>query len=325
MPAPLPPPSLVPFKSEQETHLKPAVNPRVIGPSGTLDTDSHPALVPADSASATFTGDEGQSASSSGSNAPPPPPPDAPGRTQDFKPVAPPAKSFVPGLDEARFRRAVWGLAAGAVALVVLTFIWVMVKYDDRPADPGAARPIAVPKGMKPQPKQTPAPAAVVDVPKAVMIEQTVDAGAGETRTVLAAAGTARIVTDPECTVTVEGRDLGVTPVLVTLPAGKNQVVLENKKLLFKRTVTVEVQANEQTAVRFAFSKGWIELDAPKESTVNIDGRAVTGKHIQVWEGTHHVEAVHADKKRSRASRTVEVAAGMTTSVHFDAPSLADE
>lgn len=306
-------PNNLPPLVEQSTRLNamPHAPHAKVGPTGTLDTDSNPAA-PAPLPESTFSGDEAQ----------PTNPTNPPGnRTQDFKPLTP--TKTLAGLDEAQFRRAVWGLAFGALLLVSLIFVWVMVKFDDVPADPGKATKLGPAGGAKPAVK--PGPAPIVAEAEPTTIEQTIDAGDGETRTVLAAAGTVRIVSEPEANALVDGKDLGVTPVLVTLPAGKNPVLLENKKLGFKRTVTVDVVSNEQTAARFAFSKGWIELDAPSGAKVLVDGRPVTGTHIQLWEGTHKVEAMFDDKRKSRASRTAEVAAGMTTSVHFDAPSIADE
>ncbi|MBL8952373.1 MAG: PEGA domain-containing protein [Myxococcaceae bacterium] len=308
------PTSLTPMAQSKPPASKPP-QPNV-GPSGTLDTDVNPM---GDAAEVTLTGEE------------PPPPardlrldsltPGGPDSTHDYKPLTP-TKRFV-GLDEAQFRRAIWGLALGGLALVCLTFVWVMVKYDDAPLDPGAASKIEPPPGT-PQPQKA-APAPLVAEVRPVMIEQTVDAGAGTTKTVLAEAGTIRIVSDPEANASVDGRQLGVTPVLVTLPAGKNLVQLENVKLGFKRTVTVDVISNEQTAVRFAFSKGWLELDAPANAKVLVDGRPAGGKQVQVWEGAHKVEALFDDKKKTHTVRTAEVSAGMTTSVHFDAPSIADD
>ncbi len=296
----------------------PAAPQAKTGPSGTLDTDLN---AMGDNPDATIPGDEPPATDAQRLQVDSLPPQQSVDRTHDFKPLSP-TKTFA-GLDEGQFRRAVWGLALGGLALISLTFVWVMVKFDDAPLDPGKASKIEPPPGTKPAAKPEAAP--LVGAANPVMIEQTIDAGAGETRTVLAAAGTIRIVTDPEANAMIDGRELGVTPVLATLPAGKNSVHLENKKLGFKRTVTVDVVSNEQTAVRFAFSKGWVELDAPQGAKVLVDGKPVTGTHIQVWEGTHKVDAQFDDKKKTRATRTVEVESGMTTTVHFDAPSIADD
>jgi hypothetical protein len=225
-------------------------------------------------------------------------------------------------LSDLQFRRGLMVLGAGVVALVVLIFVWFTKLADVEATDPGVLKQI-------PHAKEAPAskptlPLAKLE-PARVVVEQTVDAGHGESRTVLAAAGTVRIVTDPDTNVFVDGKDFGPQPVLVTLPVGKQSVLLRNDKLGFKRTVSVDVVPNELTAVRFAFSMGWIEIDAPEGARVGIDGKATTGRHIQVWEGTHKVEVTHSDKKHSHAVQTAEVTASMTTSVHFEAPSIADE
>lgn len=295
---------------EPDTRIKPNAL-MGLGPSGTLDnppTDSNPAV----NLQANTLGD------SSGSHPPPPSQSNDPSATHDLKRNGP-SRTFA-GLDEDQFRRALYGLAGGAALVLVLAGVWAVVKFDDTPADPSGLKSIPHEKAARARDA-----APQIEVPKAVMIEQVVDAGNGQTRTVLAAAGTVRIVTDPDANVFIDGRDLGVAPVLVTLPAGKNSVVLENKKLAFKRTVSVDVSANEQTAIRFAFSKGWLELDAPRGSAVTVDGKPVTGTQVQVWEGTHKVEVQHPDKHKTHELQTAEVKAGMTTSVHFEAPSIADE
>jgi hypothetical protein len=223
---------------------------------------------------------------------------------------------------DSQFRRGLILLGAGVVALVALIFVWFSKLADAEATDPGEVTKIAHAKEAPPKPN--PSVMQRTEAPR-VVVEQTVDAGHGESRTVLAAAGTVRIVTDPDTNVFVDGKDLGPQPVLVTLPVGKQSVLLRNDKLGFKRTVSVDVVPNELTAVRFAFSMGWIEIDAPEGAKVSIDGKATTGRHIQVWEGTHKVEVAHSDKKHTHAVQSAEVTASMTTSVHFEAPSIADE
>lgn len=297
---------------DPDTRLNPMPAKKVVGPSGTLDTEPSNA---------------GVSSEPSPNSFPPLPPeaptgamPPVPSSTHDYKPAY--RTTGQSELHERGLRWALAALVAGATAVGVLLVVWLFVKFEEPPPDVGQASPIVPKSGQKPDAKLTPVP---VEAPRALTIDQVVDAGNGETRTIQAAAGTVRIVTDPDCYVTVDGRELGMAPVLVTLPAGKNQVLLENKKLFFRRTVTVDVTANEQTAVRFAFSQGWIELDAPKGAKVTVDGRPATGTHVQVWEGPHKVEVTFADKKKTRAVKMAEVAAGMTTSVHFEAPSIADD
>jgi hypothetical protein len=58
---------------------------------------------------------------------------------------------------------------------------------------------------------------------------------------------------------------------------------------------------------------------------VIVDGKPTTGTHVQVWEGPHKVEVIHNDKKHTRAVQTLDVTGSMTTSVHFQAPSIADD
>jgi hypothetical protein len=213
-------------------------------------------------------------------------------------------------------------LAAGAAALLVLVVVWVFKLADTDTADPGAAKPIA--QAREPAPKPTVAAPTRVE-PTRVVVEQTVDAGNGESRTVLTNAGTVRIVTEPDTNVFVDGKDLGPQPVLITLPVGKQSVILRNDKLGFKRAVFVDVLANQQTSVRFAFATGWIEIDAPEGAKISVDGKATPSRHVQVWEGVHKVEVTHSNKKHTHAVQTADVTASMTTSVHFEAPSIADE
>jgi hypothetical protein len=224
-------------------------------------------------------------------------------------------------------RRMLIGIAAGCALLVVLIGVWVVsLAQSEEPVedDPGQASPL-LPKADKKVVKKKEEPAAAPEVPKSLVVEQTVDAGNGETRTVLSQAGTVRIVTDPDTNIWIDGVDFGPQPKVVTLPAGRQQVLLRNDKLGFKRQVFVDVIPNEQTAQRFKFSMGYIDIDAPRGAKELVDGKVVQGPQVQVWEGTHRVEVIHTDKKHTRAMQAAEVTAGQTISVHFEAPSIADE
>jgi hypothetical protein len=219
----------------------------------------------------TFTGDESLPE-------PLPEPPPSADNTYDLPQVGP--ATTLGGLDENQFRRALWGLGAGAVLLLILVLIWGLMHFDDGSVE-----------------------------------------GRRATHTVRGTTGTVRIVTEPEASVSVDGRQLGTAPLQVELPAGRNTVVLENKKLALKRTVTVDVTADGQSQARFAFSRGWLQIDAPADARVSIDGRSASSSRMQVWEGTHRVEVTYADKKKTREVQSVEVGAGATIRAKFAPPS----
>ncbi len=57
--------------------------------------------------------------------------------------------------------------------------------------------------------------------------------------------GTLVIASSPWCTVTVDGQARGTTPISVKLKAGAHEVVLANPEFKIKRTLAVEIEANQ--------------------------------------------------------------------------------
>lgn len=99
----------------------------------------------------------------------------------------------------------------------------------------------------------------------------TVDLVAGETRRMRIAVthepdgvapanvGTGRLGVSvvPWGNVTVDGRDLGMTPIgIITLPAGRHTVTITNPELNYHRTVTVDIVAGETRRIREDASRG---------------------------------------------------------------------
>lgn len=134
--------------------------------------------------------------------------------------------------------------------------------------------------------------------------------------------GTVTISTSPETRVSVEGKSYGEAPVTVVLPAGRNTVVLENASLALKQVVTIEVKPNGRTEERFSFAKGWLRVAAPRGTKISVDGKAMTPpmNEVEVWEGHHRVDVVHADKEGTHESQIAVVRAGKIAGVFFEPP-----
>ncbi len=88
----------------------------------------------------------------------------------------------------------------------------------------------------------------------------------------------------------------------------------KNPKIGLQKSVGVDVQADEEKNASFRFAPGWLEVVAPDEAKVTVDGKSARERTVQVWEGLHRVEATVGHE---RASKTAEVVAGETTSVEL--------
>ena len=64
------------------------------------------------------------------------------------------------------------------------------------------------------------------------------------------------IASSPWCTVTVDGQARGTTPLNVKLKAGPHEVVLANPEYKIKRTLAVEIEANQTVRKSLDFAPG---------------------------------------------------------------------
>ncbi|MGC3997004.1 MAG: PEGA domain-containing protein [Anaeromyxobacter sp.] len=99
------------------------------------------------------------------------------------------------------------------------------------------------------------------------------------------------VTTVPAVEVAVGGKKYGRAPVTVALPRGDHELRLTDaaEGIDVRRTVKVRGPA---TPVRIELGRGWLDVTAPADAEVRLDGRVV-GKgnvKVQLWEGRHRVE-----------------------------------
>ena len=67
--------------------------------------------------------------------------------------------------------------------------------------------------------------------------------------------GTLAMITNPWCSVTIDGKDRGQTPLTLELPAGTHIVTLANPEFKIKRVVSVVIKPGELVRKRFDFTE----------------------------------------------------------------------
>lgn len=106
----------------------------------------------------------------------------------------------------------------------------------------------------------------------------------------------------PAGEILVDGKPAGRTPCLVEVSAGEHEVRLRDRAqgVDARRKVTVKAPA---TPVRFALARGRLEVTAPDDTEVWVDGRRVGkgSQTVDLWEGWHEVEG-----RRGAAGRVKE-------------------
>lgn len=203
------------------------------------------------------------------------------------------------------------------VALVLLgAGAWAVLNAEVEPAPQPA--PIsreaaqAVPSAVPPPPPVAPvarAPQKTVERPAPVVLPSKPPPP-----------GTVKVFSEPSAHVFVDGKDFGKEPVTLKLPAGRNTLVLENPDLPLRRVVSIDVKPNSASEERFRFAKGWLRVAAPREAKVRVDGMPMPARELEVWEGNHRVDIVHADKAGTHESQVAVVKAGEITGVFFEPP-----
>ena len=208
-----------------------------------------------------------------------------------------------------------WGaLTLGIFATVLLAFLFTpasapvrppparRILRPDAPERPGVAQPVDLTPGRKP----------IAQAP--IYLDVEVDAGEGAVRIEKVEAGVMKLGSSPPTEVTVAGRRLGVTPVYLTAPVGRVEVLLESRELGIYKPVYVTVYAGRNPAQSWDLGLGWLEVAAPAGSQVWVDGRAV-GKapvaQLSLYEGFHRVEVMRPNK--TRVTSRVEVVARFTS------------
>ncbi len=113
----------------------------------------------------------------------------------------------------------------------------------------------------------------------------------------------------PPAEVLVDGKLAGRSPVVVEVKAGEHEVRLRDRALGVdvRRKVTVRAPA---TPVRFQLARGTLEVTAPPDTEVLVDGRRVGegDQKVELWEGWHEVEVRRAGARaHERFELTSEV------------------
>jgi len=113
----------------------------------------------------------------------------------------------------------------------------------------------------------------------------------------------------PPAEVLVDGKPAGRSPVLVEVAAGEHEVRLRDRGLGVdvRRKVSVRAAA---TPVRFQLVRGTLEVTAPADTEVWVDGRQVGDgdQKVELWEGWHEVEVRRAGARaHERFELTSEV------------------
>lgn len=114
----------------------------------------------------------------------------------------------------------------------------------------------------------------------------------------------------PAVEVLVDGKPVGRAPVLVEVQAGEHEVRLRDRaqRVDVRRKVTVRAPA---TPVRFQLARGALDVTAPPDTEVWVDGRRV-GKgdqKVELWEGWHEVEIRRGE---ARAHERFELTSAIT-------------
>ena len=140
--------------------------------------------------------------------------------------------------------------------------------------------------------------------------------------------GALQVKSDPTAArVTVEGIPRGPAPVMVTgLAPGEHTVLVEGDAGSTKQTVVVEPGVTESLTAQLlnqgAPASGWITVSAPAEVQLFENGRLVGSSQtdkLMVLAGSHQLELVNT-AIGYRATKTVQVTAGKTSTVRVELP-----
>ena len=198
------------------------------------------------------------------------------------------------------------GLGFGAFAALLLTFL---LTPGPAPAPlPPMKRFLAVP-AVPPRAERLALDARqIVTARTQIFVDVEVDGGVEKRE-----GGTLRINSTPQTEVVVNGRHLGTTPLYVSAPLGRVDVILESRDAGIYKPVSVMMYGGENPPQSWDLERGWLEVVAPRGSAVSVDGRAVGTAPIEqlsLFEGLHRLDVVRPDK--SRVTARVEVVAKFT-------------
>jgi hypothetical protein len=125
--------------------------------------------------------------------------------------------------------------------------------------------------------------------------------------------------------VSVDGVVRGVAPLTISdLAAGQHRVTLSSRNGTFNRVVTVAPNATATVVASLAptnVSVGWVAFESPLDLQVYEDGKRLGTNldRIMIPAGSHTLELVN-EQYKYRATATVEVTSGGTTTTKVDVP-----
>lgn len=129
--------------------------------------------------------------------------------------------------------------------------------------------------------------------------------------------------TEPACSVTLDGRPAGMTPVEIKeLAAGPHQVVLANREKGFTRTMTVQLAPGEERRERIKIVPGTLVFRVQPWAFVEVDGKPVGQTPIPagvtVYEGEHRVRLYNPELKKEKVQQVqVQPGARETIKANF--------
>ena len=206
------------------------------------------------------------------------------------------------------------GILAGATLLIGGSLWFVLSPKPPPPVKmPKASK--ALDDAIKPAfvPKENVEVAPLPEKETRLMIEDKVDG-----RTVKVEGATLKIESVPEVTISRNGVELGKTPLLTTLPVGTVTLQVANKAEGLARTVTIEVDKKPDQYKKLEFYRGRIDVRAPAGTKIFLDGRQMSSGALSAWPGSHTIDVTFP--KGDKDSRKIDVIAGDTVSVEFEAP-----
>ncbi|AGC46208.1 putative serine/threonine protein kinase [Myxococcus stipitatus DSM 14675] len=147
------------------------------------------------------------------------------------------------------------------------------------------------------------------------------DAGSDAGAEVIAT-GYLDLTVDPRVDVSYPGGFLGRTPLSVALPAGRHVFTLTNSVLGIQIARTFTITAGGRNAQQLYLNKAFVNVRAPKDAIVTLDGRLVGAAPVEeqdVYEGTHQLLVI-ANGARWQKTFKIEGGQRISFDVDFEAP-----
>ncbi len=204
----------------------------------------------------------------------------------------------------------------GSMAFILLA---ILVTPSVRHINPALPRHVA--RAEPPPPEKPLEPKAMPAALAPIYLEVEVDAGEGEVRMEKREAGVIKINSSPDTEVTVNGKKLGPTPVYVSAPIGRVDLILESRDAGIYKPIVLNMLPGQNSPRSWDLARGWLEVIAMPGSVISVDGRVVGTapiEQVSLYEGFHRLDVVRPDK--SRVTSRLEVVPRFT--VTHEVPDL---